>query len=190
MADPWPGAGNRSFGDAAVAGARIGADGHTAPIAAKSLTYETGPWAGSPYGREAIGFVPWQFGLPDPGYEAAWKFLMDPERFYAPFGPVVTEQNDPLFYVAPRCCVWSGNSWPYATTQTLTALATLLNDYEQELVDRDDFVELFRIYSRTHRKRGRPYVAEAADPVTGAPGRATTNSSTRSTTCTRPTSTS
>jgi hypothetical protein len=37
--------------------------------------------------REAIGFVPWYFNLPDGGYEIAWKHLMDPKGFFAPFGP-------------------------------------------------------------------------------------------------------
>jgi hypothetical protein len=133
-----------------------------------SLTYETGPYAGNQHGREEIGFVPWQFGLPDPQYEQAWKFLMDPEYFLAPFGPTTVERHDPLFHVSPRCCEWSGNSWPYATTQTLTALAYLLNAYTQEVVDRDDFVELLRIYTRTQRKGGRPYIAEAANPDNGS----------------------
>ncbi len=137
-------------------------------IAALSLTYQTGPYAGNPHGREEIGFVPWQFGLPDPQYELAWQFLMDPEYFLAPFGPTTVERHDPLFYVSPRCCEWSGNSWPYATTQTLTAMANLLNDYAQEVVSGDDFVELLRIYTRTQRKDGRPYVAEAANPDNGS----------------------
>ena len=137
-------------------------------IEALSLTYQTGPYAGNPHGREEIGFVPWQFGLPDPRYELAWQFLMDPEYFLAPFGPTTVERHDPLFYVSPRCCEWSGNSWPYATTQTLTAMANLLNDYAQEVVSRNDFVELLRIYTRTQRKDGRPYVAEAANPDNGS----------------------
>jgi F5/8 type C domain/Bacterial alpha-L-rhamnosidase 6 hairpin glycosidase domain len=137
-------------------------------IAAKSLTYETGPFAGNPHGRELIGYVPWQFGLPDPGYEAAWKFLMDTAYFAAPFGPTTVERGDPQFQVSPRCCVWSGNSWPYATTQTLVALANLLNGYEQNYVDADDYVALLRTYARTHRGDGRPYIAEAADPLTGS----------------------
>ena len=137
-------------------------------IEALSLTYETGPYAGNPHGREEIGFVPWQFALPDPQYEAAWKFLMDPEYFLAPYGPTTVERHDPLFYVSPRCCEWSGNSWPYATTQTLSAMANLLNDYTQEVVDREDFVELLRIYTRTQRKNGRPYIAEAAHPDNGS----------------------
>ena len=38
------------------------------PIKAGTLIYEDGPFAGSPEGRELIGYVPWQFNLPDPGY--------------------------------------------------------------------------------------------------------------------------
>src|SRR5262249_18834115 len=56
--------------------------GHT--VKALSLTYQSGRHAGSPHGRELIGYVPWQFNLPDPGYEAAWKVLMDPDYFLAP----------------------------------------------------------------------------------------------------------
>jgi hypothetical protein len=137
-------------------------------IEAGSLTHQTGPYAGSPHGREEIGFVPWQFGLPDAGYEAAWQFLMDPDYFLAPYGPTTAEQNDPLFLISPRCCYWSGNSWPYATSQTLAALSNLLHDYEQSYVTRDDYNRLLGIYTRTHRKEGRPYIAEAAHPETGS----------------------
>lgn len=137
-------------------------------IKAKSLTYETGPYAGNPHGRELIGYVPWQFNLPDPGYEAAWQFLMDPDYFFAPYGPSTVERNDPLFHISPRCCVWSGNAWPYATTQTLAAFANLLNNYEQDVVTKDDYVKLLRIYSLSHRMDGRPYIAEAAHPDDGS----------------------
>lgn len=33
--------------------------------------------------REQIGFIPWYFGLPDPGYESAWRQLTDPQGFRA-----------------------------------------------------------------------------------------------------------
>jgi len=137
-------------------------------IRAKTLTYETGPYAGNPHGRELIGYVPWQFSLPDPGYEAAWKFLMDTAYFAAPFGPTTVERGDPQFQISRHCCVWSGNSWPYATTQTLVAMANLLNDYEQDWVDKDDYYQLLSTYARTHRQNGVPYIAEAANPLTGS----------------------
>jgi hypothetical protein len=141
-------------------------------IEAKTLTHETGKYAGSPHGRELHGYVPWQFNLPDDqpddGYAEAWKFLMDDDYFWARYGPTTTERGDPLFRVSPRCCQWSGNSWPFATTQTLAAMANLLNNYDQDVVDREDYFDLLKVYTRTQRQNGRPYVAEAANPYTGS----------------------
>ncbi|HUF62977.1 MAG TPA: discoidin domain-containing protein [Verrucomicrobiales bacterium] len=133
-------------------------------------THRSGQFAGSPHGRELIGYVPWQFGLPEKGkgFEEAWKFLMDPAYFFAARGPATVERNDPLFFISPACCVWSGNSWPYATTQTLVALANVLHDYEQEWITPEDYFRLLRIYALTHRKDGEPYLAEACDPDTGS----------------------
>ncbi len=137
-------------------------------IRAGSLTYETGPHAGDPHGRELLGYVPWQFGLPDPGHEVAWKFLLDPEYFWTEFGPTGVEQGDPQFWISPSCCVWSGNAWPYATAQTLTAMANLLHDYDQDVVRQADYYALLSTYARSHRQGGRPYLAEASDPYTGS----------------------
>jgi hypothetical protein len=137
-------------------------------IRAKTLTYQSGPHAGDPHGRELIGYVPWQFELPDSAYSSAWRWIMDSTRFYSPFGPTTTERNDPLFYVSPRCCWWSGNSWPYATTQTLAAMANLLEDYRQSFVTKRDWFDLLRVYTRTQRLDGRPFVAEGANPDNGS----------------------
>jgi mannosylglycerate hydrolase MGH1-like protein/glycosyl hydrolase family 65 len=139
-------------------------------VQALSRTYETGRFAGDTHGRELIGYVPWQFDLPESGkgYERAWKLLMDTAYFMAPYGPTTTERHDPQFQVSPRCCWWSGNSWPYATTQTLVAMANLLNDYRQDVVTRADWMTLFSIYTRTQRKDGHPYIAEGANPFTGS----------------------
>ena len=144
------------------------ADGNV--VKAGSLTYQTGKFADSPHGREQIGYVPWQFNLPDPGkgYEAAWRFLMDPAYFYAERGPTTVERRDPMFLLQKTCCWWSGQSWPYATTQTLKAMANLLQNYEQRVVSRADYVKLLRIYALSHRKDGRPYLAEALHPDTGS----------------------
>ncbi len=137
-------------------------------IRAGTLTYGSGPYAGDPHGRELIGYVPWQFALPDPGFEGAWTALLDTARFAAPFGPTTVERGDPQFLVSPRCCVWSGNAWPYATAQTLKAMANLLHAYDQSVVTRDDYWRLLREYALSQRKDGRPYIAEAADPFTGS----------------------
>ncbi|HKB36506.1 MAG TPA: glycosyl hydrolase family 65 protein, partial [Gemmataceae bacterium] len=141
-------------------------DGHT--VKALSLTYQTGKHAGSPHGREEIGYVPWQFGLPDRGYEAAWKFLMDRDYFFADYGPTTVERKDPLFALSKTCCWWSGQSWPYATTQTLKAMTNLLQDYGQDFVTRADYLKLLQVYAKSHRKDGKPYIAEACHPDTGS----------------------
>ena len=138
------------------------------PIKAGTLIYQDGPFAGSPEGRELIGYVPWQFNLPDPGFESAWRFLMDTNYFLAPFGPSFVGRQDPMFLLQKWCCWWSGQSWPYANTQTLKALANLLQNYHQNVISRADYFRLLRIYALTHRKEGKPYIAEAANPDTGS----------------------
>ncbi len=139
-------------------------------VRSQTRTYDSGKFSGSEYGRELIGYVPWQFNLPEKGkgYERAWRFLMDSTRFLARFGPTTTERRDPQFYISLTCCWWSGNSWPFATTQTLVAMANLLNDYEQSVVSARDWMTLFDAYTRTQRQAGRPYIAEAANPDDGA----------------------
>lgn len=137
-------------------------------IKARTLTYESGKYAGNPHGREEIGYVPWQFNLPDEGYAEAWKYLMDDDYFYSEYGPTTVEQNDPQFKVTDGCCVWSGQSWPYATTQTLVAMANLLQNYDQDVVSKADYFKLLKTYTKTQHKNGRPYIAEAAHPFSGS----------------------
>lgn len=137
-------------------------------IKALSLTYQTGKYAGNAHGREEIGFVPWQFNLPEAKYAAAWKFLMDKDYFFAERGPTTVERGDPLFLLSKTCCFWSGMSWPYATTQTLKALANVLQNYNQDVITRADYMKLLNIYAKSHRKNGKPYIAEACNPDTGS----------------------
>ena len=126
--------------------------------------------------RELHGFTPWYFNLPEPGkgYEVAWKQLMDPLGFYAPFGPTTAEQRHPGFKVSyeGHGCQWNGPSWPYATAVTLTAMANVLNNYEQNAVSKADYFETLRIYTRSHafkREDGRvvPWIDENLDPRSG-----------------------
>ncbi|RKS75601.1 alpha-galactosidase-like protein [Motilibacter peucedani] len=117
--------------------------------------------------REEIGFVPWYFDMPPAKNSVAWAQLTDPQGFAAPFGPTTVERRSPWFMhdALSGCCRWDGPSWPYATSQTLTALANLLDDYPaQSYVSRDDYYDLLRGYALTQRKNGVPYVAEAHSP--------------------------
>jgi hypothetical protein len=79
--------------------------------------------------REEIGFIPWMFNLPDAGkdYETAWAQLTDPEGFRAPFGITTAERRHPKFRShGVGTCEWDGAVWPFATSQTLVALANVL----------------------------------------------------------------
>jgi hypothetical protein len=124
--------------------------------------------------REAIGFVPWYFNLPDAGYEEAWKQLMDSSGFYAPYGPTTAEQRHPGFVIAYTGddCQWNGPSWPYSTSQVLVALANVLNNYEQDYVSEADYLETLKIYTKSHRllrDDGKIvcWIDEDLDPYTG-----------------------
>lgn len=135
-----------------------------------TLTYRSGQFDGNPHGRELHGYIPWQFNMVDKGkgFETAWKFLMDKEYFFAEYGPTTVERNDPQFVLKDGCCWWSGQSWPYATAQTLKAMANLLQNYDQKFVSKADYVKLLQIFSNSHRKDGKPYLAEALNPFTGS----------------------
>lgn len=120
--------------------------------------------------REEIGFVPWYFGIPGPERAVAWKQRMDPQGFYAPFGPTTAERRSPRFMFAnPHDCLWNGPSWPYATTQTLAALAVFLRaqDRDDGPVTRADYLALLRNSARSQYKDGHPWIAEDLDPLTG-----------------------
>ena len=90
-------------------------------VKALSLTYQTGRFAGDPHGRELIGYVPWQFNLPDPGYESAWKFLMDPTYFYCERGPTTVERNDPMFLLMEGLRILDEESDPERVGPAVTA---------------------------------------------------------------------
>ncbi len=126
--------------------------------------------------REQHGYTPWYFNLPDAGrgYEIAWKQLMDPKGFYAPFGPTTAEQRHPGFKISyeGHQCQWNGPSWPLSTAVTLTALANVLNNYEQNAVSKADYFETLKIYTKSHRLKRQdgsvvPWIDENLNPYTG-----------------------
>ena len=123
--------------------------------------------------REAIGFIPWYFGLPEKnaGYEAAWRQFSNTEGFNAPFGITTAERRHPRFRShGVGTCEWDGAIWPYATSQTLVALANVLRDYPQPepaIVTKRDFFDAFVDYTRAHCYDGLPYIGEYQDELTG-----------------------
>lgn len=121
--------------------------------------------------REEIGFIPWYFHLPEPGrgFEAAWKQLTDETGFKAPFGITTAERRHPQFRThGTGTCEWDGAVWPFATSQTLTALGNVLRDYPQDAVTARDWFDAFLTYTRSHHYDGLPYIGEYLDEKTGA----------------------
>jgi hypothetical protein len=118
--------------------------------------------------REEIGFIPWYFNLPDRGSEDAWKQVADPKGFLAPYGITTAEQRHPAFRThGVGKCEWDGAVWPFATSQTLTAMANVFNNYKSVNISDSLYFRLLETYVESQYKRGRPYVGEYLDETTG-----------------------
>ncbi|MFM7243768.1 MAG: MGH1-like glycoside hydrolase domain-containing protein [Planctomycetaceae bacterium] len=121
--------------------------------------------------REAIGFIPWYFSIPPSGrgYEVAWRQFSDERGFHAPFGITTAERRHPAFRShGVGTCEWDGAVWPFASSQTLTALANVLRCPTQNAVTTRDYLAALLAYARCHRYDGEPYLGEYLDETTGA----------------------
>ena len=127
--------------------------------------------------RELHGYVPWYFNIPPVDYVAAWSQLFDNNDFYDPFGPTTAEQRHTDFSVekcntSHKACRWDGPSWPFATAQTLTAIANLWNNYPQDEIDKKQYLDLLKIYANSHQRKtisGEmvPWIDESLNPYKG-----------------------
>jgi hypothetical protein len=120
--------------------------------------------------REEIGFIPWVFNLPEAGrgYEAAWLQLPDPNGFRAPYGITTAERRSPQFRShGYGHCEWDGAVWPFATTQTLKALANVLRGHPQNAISSRDYYDAFLTYVESQHADGKPYIGEYLDETTG-----------------------
>jgi hypothetical protein len=118
--------------------------------------------------KEEIGFIPWYFNLPDNRFDVAWKSLTDSKTFCAPFGITTADRSHPAFRTHGCCkCEWDGAVWPFATAQTLTAMANVLNNQPQHYVNDSAYFDLLETYVESQYYRGRPYVGEYLDEKTG-----------------------
>lgn len=119
--------------------------------------------------REAIGYIPWYFNLPDKGvYDEAWLQINDENGFSAPYGLTTAERRHPEFRTrGVGKCEWDGAIWPFASAQTLTALANYLNSTENPVVTDSTYFAQMKRYVESQHHRGRPYIGEYLDEVTG-----------------------
>ncbi|MBO5664350.1 MAG: six-hairpin glycosidase, partial [Bacteroidales bacterium] len=120
--------------------------------------------------REAIGYIPWIFYLPESGkdYEKAWLQVCDTKGFLAPYGLTTAERRHPEFRTrGVGKCEWDGAIWPFASAQTLTAMANVLNDYPQSYINDSIYFMHMNLYVESQYHRGRPYIGEYLDEVTG-----------------------
>ena len=135
-------------------------------------------------GRELVGYVPWAFELP-PADAARWKPLagawthvLAPAEFAGAHGLRTVEPSYPRYLVQYRYdavtgrpeCQWNGPSWPFQTSQVLTGLANLLDDYSQKVIGAADYLRLLRQYTQQHLVSGaEPDIQEDYNPDTGKP---------------------
>ncbi len=122
--------------------------------------------------REAIGFIPWYFNLPDDKakYAKAWNQLTDTAGFNAPWGLTTAERREPTFRTrgSGHGCEWDGAIWPFATTQTLKGLSNLLQNYKKQgSMTADNFYNELHKYAMSHVLDGKTYIGEYQDEKTG-----------------------
>ncbi len=103
--------------------------------------------------RELIGYIPWEYYQPTPSHDVAWTQLFNPQGFAGKYGPTTAERRSPRFnFPSSDQCTWNGPSWPYATTQTLLALADLLNGAPQTYIGKQQYYRLFSNYVRSQHR--------------------------------------
>lgn len=133
------------------------------------VRHENGEFANA---REAIGFIPWYFNLPDDKekYADQWRQLTDTTGFCAPWGLTTAERRHPLFrtHGTGHGCEWDGAVWPFATTQTLKGLSNLLTNYKnRDGMSAKVFYDELHKYAASHQKNGLPYLGEYQDEKNG-----------------------
>jgi hypothetical protein len=133
-------------------------------------------------GRELVGYLPWLFELPpkdnDSAFGVAWKHAVTKDELGGAYGLRTVEPTYPRYMKQYRYdastglpeCQWNGPSWPFQSSQVLTAMANVLEDYPAAGVTRNDYLRLLRQYTHQHfLSPGHPDIEENYNPDTGAP---------------------
>ena len=123
---------------------------------------------------EEVGFIPWIYpGLCGEEQERAFDRLTDGKHFSAPYGITVADMSHPKFMnlKVDHECMWDGPVWPFATSQTLTAVYTLLAEKESTHVTPSDYMDMLSKYASSQHltENGRTvnWIDENLHPFTG-----------------------
>ncbi len=129
-------------------------------------------------GRELAGMIPWFYNLPrdDHKFNDAWRHVLDTTNLLGEFG---LRTNEPsyeyyfkqfVFTFGKPGSQWNGPSWPYQTSQVITGMANLLNNYHQNVVTKSDYLNLLRLFTKQHYlPNGKINLVENYDPNKGGP---------------------
>ena len=95
--------------------------------------------------------------------------MFDDKGFRAPYGPTTAEQRNPGFAVAYEGheCQWNGPSWPFATSQTLKAMATCIRQYGEGVLTKERYLEVLTTFAKSHFLEGQCFIDENLNPFTG-----------------------
>lgn len=123
--------------------------------------------------REQIGYIPWYFDMPDNDKSSAFSELMDKNGFLADCGITTAEKRHPRYlFPHEHECLWNGYVWPFATSQTLTALSNALRNKKNMPITKADYWYLLKQYADSHKlikSNGEivPWIDENLHPDTG-----------------------
>lgn len=119
--------------------------------------------------REQIGYIPWIYGIPRSDKDACFSNLLDESCFLGKYGLRTADASHPEYNkYFDHECLWNGPVWPFATSQTLTAIITYLHTKKHPKITPDDFTRLLLQYAYSHRDAdGTPYLDENMDSDSG-----------------------
>lgn len=119
--------------------------------------------------REQIGYIPWIYEIATDGRDGCFRYLLDKKCFLAPYGLRSADASHPDYNKSfDHECLWNGPVWPFATSQTLTAMIEYLQTTDKPVVTAEDFMQLLLTYAYSHRDTdGTPWLDENMDGDTG-----------------------
>ena len=129
-------------------------------------------------GRELAGMIPWFYNLPrdDDKFSEAWRHVLDTTQLLGEFG---LRTNEPSYEYYFKQFVfndgkpgsqWNGPSWPYQSSQVITGMANLLNNYHQNVATKSDYLNLLRLFTKQHYlPNGKINLVENYHPNKGGP---------------------